>query len=239
MLNWILALLLHQILDSLYPSGQQPDWPGKLGDSHPLCQCLAAGQAPGEGGYGASAAEPGPWPAAKDRHGREDEEDGWAAADRSQRPQKPQGYWESGEDDIDGKTLAELRVLEGLWCSVCWMLKVLCVQLFQIMFVATTSCALLNFSELVTALKSRCFISVCGWVKWPKCISPQMHREGPRGAARSPSISLGFQMFPGNGLSTCIILFLLLVTAWGENPKHSVLCCSLHTADYRGAEKDL
>lgn len=71
------------------------------------------------------------------------------------------------------------------------------------------------FPVFVTVVTSLCFIFVCGWVKWPKCISPQTHRKGPRGAALSPSIRLGFQMFPGNGLSTCIILFLLL-TAWGR-----------------------
>ncbi len=72
-----------------------------------------------------------------------------------------------------------------------------------------------NFLDFVTVVTSMGFIFVCGWVKWPKCISPQTHRKGPRGAARSQSVRLGFQMFPGNGLSTCIILFLLL-TAWGR-----------------------
>lgn len=42
---------------------------------------------------------------------------------------------------------------------------------------------------------------------------PKRIAEGPRGSVCSPSIRLGFQMFPGNGLSTCIIL-LLLLTAW-------------------------
>lgn len=100
-------------------------------------------------------------------------------------------------------------------CIEVFIFRLLCVSLFHLIRVSTTWCALFNFSDFATVVTSLCFIFVCGWVKWPKCISPQMHHEGPRGAARSPSIRLGFQMFPGNGLSTCIMLFLLL-TAWGR-----------------------
>lgn len=95
------------------------------------------------------------------------------------------------------------------------ILRLLCVP-FHVVHAASTWCALLNFPVFVTVVTSVCFIFVCGWVKWPKCISPQTHCEGLGGAARSPSVRLGFQMFPSNGLSTCIILFLLLLTAWGR-----------------------
>lgn len=92
----ILASPLHlPVLFAL--SGQQPNRPRELGDGHPFSQRLAAGQAPGEGGHGAPAAQPGPRPAAEDRHGREDEEDGRAAAHGGQQPQESQGDREPGE----------------------------------------------------------------------------------------------------------------------------------------------
>lgn len=99
------------LLSSL--AGQQPDRPRELGDGHPLRQCLLAGQAPGEGGHGAPAAEPGPRPPAEDRHGWEDEEDGRVAADSGQQPQEPQGHREPGEgrgDAAAGLAAGNVRV---------------------------------------------------------------------------------------------------------------------------------
>ena len=80
------------------PSGQQPAGPGELGDGPPLGQRLALRQAPREGGHGAAAEEPDARPAAEDRHGQQDEENGRAAAIRRQRPQEQEGHREPGED---------------------------------------------------------------------------------------------------------------------------------------------
>lgn len=62
---------------------------------------------------------------------------------------------------------------------------------------------------------------------------PKRIAEGPRGCVGSPSIRLGFQMFPGNGLSTCIIL-LLLLTAWRreiQSTQRSALAHAQHNTD--------
>lgn len=60
---------------------------------------------------------------------------------------------------------------------------------------------------------------------FPKCIA-----RGPGGAAFSPSIRLGFQMFLGNGLSACIILLLLLLTALGGGIQRNRHCVIAHIA---------
>lgn len=69
-----------------------------------------------------------------------------------------------------------------------------------------------------------------GGGKCPKCIIPQMYCKGPRGAAFSPSIRLGFQMFLGNGLSTCVIHLLLLLTALGGGIQRNRHCVIAHIA---------
>lgn len=76
--------------------GHQPDRPGELGDGHPLCQCLSAGEASGEGGYTASLTLSDPLAAAQDRHGRKDEEDGRAAAVCHQGAEEQEGRGEPG-----------------------------------------------------------------------------------------------------------------------------------------------
>lgn len=90
--------------------------------------------------------------------------------------------------------------------------RLLCVSLFHVICMPYLIFLFLCLWWQACSL----FLSLGGWVKCPKCISPQTHRDRPRGAAHSLSIRLGFQMFPGNGLSTCIILFLLLLMAWGR-----------------------
>lgn len=63
---------------------------------------------------------------------------------------------------------------------------------------------------------------------------PKRIAEGPRGCVGSPSIRLGFQMFPGNGLSTCIILLFLLLTAWRreiQSTQRSALAHAQHNTD--------
>lgn len=82
---------------SLVPPGHQPDRPGELGDGAPLGERLLVGEASGEGGHVAPPALPLPLAAAQHRHGREDEEDGGAAAVRHQGDEEQEGRGEPGQ----------------------------------------------------------------------------------------------------------------------------------------------
>lgn len=79
--------------------GHKPDRFGELGDGDPLSERLVAGQASGEGGHAASPSLPEPLAAAQDRHGREDEKDGRAAAVCHQGAEEQEGGGESGQCD--------------------------------------------------------------------------------------------------------------------------------------------
>lgn len=84
-------------------TGEQPDRPGELGDGDALGLCLPVRQAPRQGGHCAPPAEPDPRPPAEDRHGRQDEEDGRAAAVHRQRPQEPQSHREPGRAQLSNE----------------------------------------------------------------------------------------------------------------------------------------